>query len=98
MAIEGHRDDSKPLPRPCIQSNFVQPDEFLKLLLSRRVLIRSDATDGSVRGLLDPNTGRRFIVEQAAVASWLTLASREQWSDRPKTVTMRANSPKLGNC
>ena len=48
----------------CHDSTFVEPHEFLKLLLSRRALIRSDECDGKVRGLLDVQTGRRFLIKQ----------------------------------
>jgi hypothetical protein len=43
---------------------FVEPHEFLKLLLSRREMTRSDECDGKVRGLLDVQTGRRFLIRQ----------------------------------
>lgn len=63
-AIVGHgerRRRAKPVP---VQSNFVDPDEFLRLLLSRQVLVRSDPSKGNIRGLLDPITGRQFLIEQ----------------------------------
>lgn len=47
-----------------LDSKFVQPSEFLKLLLSRRELIRSDDFGNDVRGLLDVRTGQRFLVRQ----------------------------------
>ena len=47
-----------------LDSMFVQPVEFLRLLLSRRELIRSDDLSGDVRGLLDVRTGQRFLVRK----------------------------------
>jgi hypothetical protein len=50
--------------RELLNSTFVEPDEFLRLLLSRQALVRSDRSEGNIRGLLDPITGRRFVIEQ----------------------------------
>jgi hypothetical protein len=47
----------------CLHANFVEPDEFLRLLLSRRVLVRSDRSEGNIRGLLEPTTGQHFLIE-----------------------------------
>jgi hypothetical protein len=49
-------------------SQYVPPEEFLRLLLSRRRLVRADGADGQVRGLLDPQTGTRFLIERGALA------------------------------
>ena len=46
------------------ESTFVQADEFLKLLLSRRELVRSDDPGGKLRGLLDLETGKQFFIER----------------------------------
>jgi hypothetical protein len=43
-------------------ATFVQRDEFCKLLLSFRKVVRSDGP--AVRGLLDVQTGKRFLIEQ----------------------------------
>jgi hypothetical protein len=43
---------------------YVQSDEFLSLLVSRRDLVRSDSFGGEVRGLLDRKTGKRILIEQ----------------------------------
>ena len=45
-------------------SRFVQPDEFLNLLLGRRKIVRSDSNDCKVRGLLDVQTGERYLIEE----------------------------------
>jgi hypothetical protein len=47
-----------------LESKFVHPTEFLKLLLSRREMIRSDGSGGKVRGVVDLKTGRRYVVER----------------------------------
>ena len=46
------------------ESSFVQRDEFCRLLLSSRKLVRADEPGGCVRGLLDVTTGTRFLIEQ----------------------------------
>lgn len=48
---------------------FVEPEEFVRLALSRDVLIRSDDPVHGVRGLYDPATGITFVVEQDRVRS-----------------------------
>ena len=62
-AIRGYGDRRRTM-RERLNSTFVEPDEFLRLLLSRRVLVRSDRQEGNIRGLLDPITGRRFVIER----------------------------------
>ena len=57
--------DSTRAMHACLDSTYVQAEEFLSLLLSRRELVRSDTLDGEVRGLLDLKTGERFLIEQA---------------------------------
>jgi hypothetical protein len=46
---------------------FVEPEEFVRLALSRAVLVRSDDPVHRVRGLYDPVTGVTFVVEQDRV-------------------------------
>jgi len=43
---------------------YVQREEFCRLLLSTRRMVRSDEPDLNVRGLLDMETGTRFLIEQ----------------------------------
>jgi hypothetical protein len=45
-------------------ATFVQRDEFCKLLLSLRRMVRSDEPAVHLRGLLDLETGKRFLIEQ----------------------------------
>jgi hypothetical protein len=49
--------------RECSESNFVQRDEFCKLLVSFRKMVRSDEPALNVRGPLDLKTGTRFLIE-----------------------------------
>ena len=43
---------------------FVDRDEFYRLLTSRRHLIPADDPAANLRGVLEPETGRRFLIEQ----------------------------------
>jgi hypothetical protein len=46
------------------ENSFVQREEFCRLLLSCRKMVRADEPAVSVRGLLDVTTGIRFLIEQ----------------------------------
>jgi hypothetical protein len=50
--------------RDNLKSTVVQRDEFCSLLLSTRRLVRSDEPRLGMRGLLDTETGARFLIEQ----------------------------------
>jgi hypothetical protein len=50
--------------RPFTRSEFVQRDEFCELLLSSRRMIRADEPDVNLRGLVDLETGTRFLIKQ----------------------------------
>ena len=50
------RDDAK--------FTFVQREEYCRLLLSTRRMVRSDEPSLHARGLLDTETGMRFLIEQ----------------------------------
>ena len=43
---------------------FVQREEYCNLLLSTRRMVRSDEPGHHIRGLLDLETGMRFLIEQ----------------------------------
>ena len=43
---------------------FVQREEFCRLLLCTRRMVRSDEPDVRIRGLKDMETGTRFLIEQ----------------------------------
>lgn len=43
---------------------FVHRDEYFELLLGFKKMIRSDEPGVSVRGLLDVESGERFLIEQ----------------------------------
>jgi hypothetical protein len=51
-------------PRTHSDATSIPTAEFLSLLVSRRTLIRLDCHDGNVRGLLDLETGEKFLVER----------------------------------
>jgi hypothetical protein len=51
--------------RPSFENSpvtFVKRDEFCKMLLSFRKLVRAD--EAQYRGLLDLDTGRRFLIDR----------------------------------
>jgi hypothetical protein len=43
---------------------FVEPTEFSALIVSRRRLIRADESKAKLCGLLDPESGQRYVVER----------------------------------
>jgi len=43
---------------------FVNRDEFCKLILSYRKLVRADEPGNRVRGLLDVESGERYLIDQ----------------------------------
>ena len=43
---------------------FVARNVFCDLLLSRKKLLRSDEPHKGLRGLLEPETGRQFLIEE----------------------------------
>jgi len=45
-----------------IRSQFVDSDEFYKLLLSNRKMVRCDEPSGQVRGIVDLETKTRFLI------------------------------------
>jgi hypothetical protein len=45
-------------------ATFVQRDEFCRLLLSCKRMVRADEPADQLRGLLDIETGMRFLIEQ----------------------------------
>ncbi len=57
-------DESRPTGQDSSNSTFVQREEFCSLLLSTRRLVRSDEPRRGVRGLLDIDTGARFLIKQ----------------------------------
>ncbi len=56
---EESRDNLKAQP----DCRFVEPSEFCRLLNSRRRMVRCDELSVGVRGVLDTETGVRFLVE-----------------------------------
>ena len=44
--------------------SFVESEEFCRLLLGKRKLVRCDQAHGDVRGLMDVETGECYFIEQ----------------------------------
>ena len=63
MSVNRRSHERRRAPRTHPDATLVQPAEFLSLLLSRRSLVRLDIGDGNVRGVLDLETGQKFLVE-----------------------------------
>lgn len=55
--------------RSTTRYRYVEPQEFLRLVVSREFLLRSDDPVHGVRGLHDPATGVTFVVEQDRIRS-----------------------------
>jgi hypothetical protein len=52
-------------PTTCKTPTFLNPPEFVSLAISRRKLVRSDEPGSTVRGLFEPATGNRYLIEAA---------------------------------
>lgn len=61
------REDSRQLLRASSDYRWVTPDEWRDLLISRSPLVRADVSKAGVLGLLDPTSGRRFVIEQERI-------------------------------
>jgi len=46
------------------QSRHVERDEFCMLLTSRRKLVRANDRSAGIWGLVDPQTGERFLIDE----------------------------------
>lgn len=47
-----------------VRDEYVDPAEFLDQMTSRRRLLRCDENGATIRGLLDPETGQRILIEE----------------------------------
>lgn len=52
-------------PAVCKNATFLKPPEFVSLAISRRKLVRADEPGSTVRGLFEPDTGNRYLIEAA---------------------------------
>lgn len=52
-----------------LRGQFVEPSVFLAEMTSRRPLLRCDENGATVRGLLDPETGRRILISEEHLLS-----------------------------
>jgi hypothetical protein len=57
-------DERRCVLRERLDCRFVEQDEFCDLLVGFKKLIRSDEAAVSIRGLLDPQTHARFLIEE----------------------------------
>lgn len=64
MVLTETLDERRAALRDSADYTFVQRDEFCRLLLSSRRLVRSDEPRLKMRGLMDLDTGDRFFIEQ----------------------------------
>ena len=64
MMLTESIDDRRRVIRESANSTFVPREEFCRLLLSTRRMVRSDERELHVCGLLDMETGTRFLIEQ----------------------------------
>jgi len=64
MMLTETLDERRRAMRERSEFTFVQRDEFCRLLLSTRRMVRSDEPDVNVRGLMDTESGARFLIEQ----------------------------------
>ena len=59
------------IPRPTRENaTFLNAREFVSLAVSRRKLVRADEAGATVRGLLDPETGTRYLIEDLRLRDW----------------------------
>ena len=45
-------------------ARFVEAEQFVNLLVSRKKLIREDDKEAGIRGLFEPATGKSFFIEE----------------------------------
>jgi hypothetical protein len=69
MMLTERIDGSRRAMRDRAEFTYVQREEFCRLLLSTRRMVRSDEPDLNVRGLLDTETGARFLIQQEKLFS-----------------------------
>lgn len=51
-------------------SRFIEPEDFMSRATSRQALLRVDDAAAAVHGLMDPQTGARFYVEDEKLERW----------------------------
>lgn len=64
MVVTRDLDERRSAMRDSSPYTLVQREEFCRLLLSSRRLVRSDEPRLRMRGLMDLDTGDRFFIEQ----------------------------------
>jgi hypothetical protein len=63
MVVSESIDERRAAMRENSEYTFVERDEFCRLMLSTRRLVRSDEPRLQYRGLMDLDTGARFLIE-----------------------------------
>ncbi len=56
------------------ECEFVDRNEYCRLLVSRQQFVRVDYAAANVRGLMDRATGRRFLIEEERLFDEETVA------------------------
>jgi hypothetical protein len=64
MVLTETFDERRRTLRERSELTFVHREEFCKLLVSFRRVVRADEPAASLRGLLDLDTGKRYLIEQ----------------------------------
>lgn len=62
--MENMKVSTATMPTSKDSEQFVDPLVFIAEMTSRRHLVRCDTSGATIRGLLDPTTGRRILVEE----------------------------------
>lgn len=62
--MENQKRSTLTMPFANSGEKFVDPTVFLAEITSRRELVRSDQDGATIRGLLDPTTGQRILIEE----------------------------------
>ena len=60
---------SEGAPAPKRSGRWLEPEEYLKMAVSGRKMVRCDEPGQGVRGLVDLSTGERFFVREERVLS-----------------------------
>lgn len=67
--------EQRQLLRESAECRFVESDEFCELLLGFKRMVRADESASELRGLLDLETGTRFLIEEEKLTPPCSLPS-----------------------
>jgi len=68
QSLRGSRDELRQSLRRTENCHWLAPDQWCRLAISHRTLRRADERRAGLRGLLDPHTGERFVIEEERLA------------------------------